>query len=129
GETKVNMVDLAKIQRRDKESIDDYICQFRLMKATCMTNIPEYKMVQMAAAGLNYDIRKRMFSQHLIDMSQLAESARQIEKLNAEKDRLKKSVKPPRRDDERYYRNDKERYPRKDKDHHVALVEEEEYDD
>ncbi|MCI01570.1 hypothetical protein A2U01_0022597, partial [Trifolium medium] len=86
-------------------------------------------MVQMAASGLNYDIRKRIFSQHLMDMSQLAESARQIEKLNAEKDKLKKSVKQPHTGSERYYRNDKERYPRKDKDHHIALVEEEEYDD
>ncbi|MCI17166.1 hypothetical protein A2U01_0038313, partial [Trifolium medium] len=56
-------------------------------------------------------------------------SSRQIEKLNAEKDRLKRSVKPPRKESERYYRNDKECYPRKDKDHHVALIEEEESDD
>jgi hypothetical protein len=39
-----------------------------------MTNIHEYEMVQMVAAGLNYDIQKRMFSQHLMDISQLAES-------------------------------------------------------
>ncbi|MCI66192.1 hypothetical protein A2U01_0087450, partial [Trifolium medium] len=64
-----------------------------------------------------------------MDMSQLAESARQIEKLDAEKDRLKKSVKIPRKDSERYYQNDKERYPRKEKDHHISLVEEEEDDD
>jgi hypothetical protein len=67
GETKVNVVDLAKIQIKDKESINDYISRFRLMKAKCMTNIPEYELVQMGAAGLNYDVQKRMCS--LMDMS------------------------------------------------------------
>jgi hypothetical protein len=38
----------------------------------------------------------------------IAESGRQIEKLNVEKDMLKKTVKQLRRDSEHYYQNDKE---------------------
>jgi hypothetical protein len=51
----------------------------------------------------------------------ITESGRQIEKLNVEKDMLKKTVKQLRRDSEHYYQNDKECkcYPRKDKDHHI----------
>jgi hypothetical protein len=62
GEIKVNVVDLTKIQIKDKESINDYISRFRLMKVRCMTKIPDYELIQMVITGLNYDVRKRMFN-------------------------------------------------------------------
>ena len=107
GETKASVMDLAKIQRFSNESIDNYISRFRQMKARCLTLIPEYELVQMAASGLNYAIRKKLVSQHLRDMSQLADRARQIEQLNIEKERLKKH----------------ERFPKKEKAPYVAVIE------
>lgn len=43
---KVNVIDLEKIQRKDDESLDDYISRFRLMKARSTTMIPEYELVR-----------------------------------------------------------------------------------
>lgn len=43
---KVNVIDLEKIQRKDDESLDDYINRFRLMKARSTTMIHEYELVR-----------------------------------------------------------------------------------
>jgi hypothetical protein len=58
------------------------------------------ELVKIVIAYLNYHIRKKMIRQHLKDMSQLADSARHIEKLNAKIDKLKKSEKHPRKEEE-----------------------------
>jgi len=44
----------------------------------------------MAAAGLEYSIRKKLDIQHLRDMAQLANRVRQVERLRAEKARTHK---------------------------------------
>ncbi|CAJ2638053.1 unnamed protein product [Trifolium pratense] len=51
----------------------------------CFTQVPEHELVEMAAGGLDYSIRKKLDTQYLRDMSQLADRVRQIERLKAEK--------------------------------------------
>lgn len=46
--------------------------------------ILEYELVQRVAKGLNYDIRKKLFSRQLTNMSQLVNNARVIKKSNIE---------------------------------------------
>ena len=45
----------------------------------------------MVAAGLDYSIRKKLINQQLRDMAQLADRVRQIEQLQSEKDKIRKS--------------------------------------
>src|ERR1044072_130131 len=47
----------------------------------------------MAAGGLEYSIRKKIDTQHLRDMAQLAGRVRQVERLKAEKFKFKKNFK------------------------------------
>lgn len=47
----------------------------------------------MAVGGLDYFIRKKLDTQYLRDMSQLADRVRQVERLKAKKARVKKSKK------------------------------------
>src|ERR1044072_8862457 len=47
----------------------------------------------MAAGGLEYSIRKKINTQYLRDMAQLADRIRQVERLKVEKFRFKKSLK------------------------------------
>ncbi|PNY08032.1 hypothetical protein L195_g004542 [Trifolium pratense] len=47
--------------------------------ARCFTQVPEHELVEMAAGGLDYSIRKKLDTQYLRDMSQLADRVRQIE--------------------------------------------------
>ncbi|PNX60166.1 hypothetical protein L195_g051787, partial [Trifolium pratense] len=58
--------------------------------ARCFTQVPEHELVEMAAGGLDYSIRKKLDTQYLRDMSQLADRVRQIERLKAEKARNSK---------------------------------------
>jgi len=60
---KVNVNDLAKIQIKDNESLDDYINIFRMVKARCKTVIPEYELIQMVVTWLNYVVRNSYFDQ------------------------------------------------------------------
>ena len=69
------------------ESIDDYLNSFRLLKARCFTSVPEHELVEMAAGGLDYSVRKKLDTQYLRDMAQLANRVRQVERLKAEKAR------------------------------------------
>jgi hypothetical protein len=67
------------------ESIDDYLNRFRLLKARCFTSVPVHELVKMAAGGLDYSVRKKLDTQYLRDMTQLADRVRQVERLKAEK--------------------------------------------
>ncbi|XP_058751796.1 uncharacterized protein LOC131624893 [Vicia villosa] len=70
--------------------------QFRLLKARCFTVVPKHELVEMAAGGLDYSIRKKLDTQYLQDMAQLAYRVRQVERLKAEKARANKSYKKER---------------------------------
>ncbi|CAI8582926.1 unnamed protein product [Vicia faba] len=58
--------------------------------------VPEYELVEMAAGGLDYSIRKKLDTQYLRDMAQLADRVRQVERLKAEKARVFKNSKKER---------------------------------
>ncbi|WJX18504.1 hypothetical protein P8452_08296 [Trifolium repens] len=87
GQTKISLKELASVKRKTQETVDDYLNRFRLLKARCFTSVPEHELVEMAAGGLDYSIRKKLDTQYLRDMSQLADRVRQIERLKAEKAR------------------------------------------
>jgi hypothetical protein len=82
--------ELASVRRRTHESIDDYLNRFRLLNARCFTSVPEHELVEMAASGLDYSVRKKLDTQYLRDMTQLANRVRQVERLKAEKARTNK---------------------------------------
>jgi len=46
-----------------------YLKIFRLLKARCFIQVPEHELVEMAAGGLDYFIRKKLDTQHLRDMA------------------------------------------------------------
>jgi len=83
GQTKISLKELASVRKKKPESIDDYLN--RLLKARCFTQVPEHKLVEMAARGLDYSIRKKLDTQHLRDMAQLTDRVRQVERLKVEK--------------------------------------------
>ncbi|PNX67173.1 hypothetical protein L195_g055483 [Trifolium pratense] len=90
GQTKISLKELASVKRKNQESVDDYLNRFCLLKARCFTQVPEHELVEMAAGGIDYSIRKKLDTQYLRDMSQLADRVRQIERLKAEKFRNSK---------------------------------------
>eukprot|EP00256_Glycine_max_P055100 XP_014622121.1 uncharacterized protein LOC102661556 [Glycine max] len=90
GQSKISLKELASVRRKALESIDDYLNRFRLLKARCFTQVPEHELVEMAAGGLDYSIRKKLDTQYLRDMAQLADRVRQLERLKAEKARNSK---------------------------------------
>ncbi|KAK2444904.1 hypothetical protein QL285_015894 [Trifolium repens] len=90
GQSKISLKELASVRRKTPESVDDYLNRFCLLKARCFTQVPEHELVEMAAGGLDYSIRKKLDTQHLRDMSQLADRVRQVERLKAEKARSSK---------------------------------------
>ncbi|PNX59109.1 hypothetical protein L195_g051249, partial [Trifolium pratense] len=92
GQSKISLKELASVRRKTPESIDDYLNRFRLLKARCFTQVPEHELVEMAAGGLDYSIRKKLDTQHLRDMAQLADRVRQVERLKAEKARSSKDL-------------------------------------
>lgn len=55
------------------------------MKARCFTQVPEHELVEMTTGSLDYSIRKKLDTQYLRDMVQLADRVRRIERLKAEK--------------------------------------------
>ncbi|XP_050889704.1 uncharacterized protein LOC127094992 [Lathyrus oleraceus] len=85
--------ELSSIKRRFAESIDDYLNRFRSLKARCFTQVPEHELVQMAAGGLEYSIRKKIDPTFVKSMSQLADRVRHLERLRLEKVRHNKSKK------------------------------------
>ncbi|XP_050915346.1 uncharacterized protein LOC127130366 [Lathyrus oleraceus] len=62
-----------------------------LLKAMCFTQVPEHELVEMAAGGLDYSIRKKLDTQYLRDMAQLADRVRQLERLKEENARANKN--------------------------------------
>ena len=60
GQPKINLKELASVRRRTIESIDDYLNKFKLLKARCFTQVPEHELVEIAAGGLDYSIRKKL---------------------------------------------------------------------
>ncbi|XP_050878292.1 uncharacterized protein LOC127082107 [Lathyrus oleraceus] len=96
GQTKISLKELASIKRKFTEPIDDYLNRSRLLKSRCFTIVPEHELVEMAAGGLDYSIRKKLDTQHLRDMAQLADRVRQVERLKSEKARANKNYKKER---------------------------------
>ncbi|XP_050877581.1 uncharacterized protein LOC127081360 [Lathyrus oleraceus] len=90
GQTKISLKELASIKRKFTEPIDDYLNRFRFLKARCFTQIPEHELVEMASEGLDYSIKKKLDTQYLRDMAQLADRVRQLERLKEEKARANK---------------------------------------
>ncbi|XP_050907571.1 uncharacterized protein LOC127120994 [Lathyrus oleraceus] len=90
GQTKISLKELASVRQKFTEPIDDYLNRFRLLKVRCFTQVPEHELVEMAAGGLNYSIRKKLDTQCLRDMAQLADRVRQVEHLKEEKARTNK---------------------------------------
>jgi len=60
GQCKISLKELASVRRRTHESIDNYLNRFRLLKARCFTVVPEHELVEMAAGGLDYSVRKKL---------------------------------------------------------------------
>ena len=90
GQSKISVKELVSAKRNSTESIDDYLKRFRLLKARCFTQVLEHELVEMAAGGLDDSIRKKLDTQHLRDMAQLANTVRHVERLKAEKARTRK---------------------------------------
>ena len=90
GQSKISLKELASVKKNSTESIDDYLNRFRLLKARCFTQVPEHELVKMVASGLDYSIKKKLDTQHLRDMAQLADRVRHVERLKAEKARTQK---------------------------------------
>ncbi|XP_050897581.1 uncharacterized protein LOC127104442 [Lathyrus oleraceus] len=91
GQLKISLKELAIVKRKFFEPIDNYLNRFHLLKARCFTQVPKHEMVEMAAGGLDYSIRKKLNTQYLRDMTQLADRVRQVEFLKAEKYRANKN--------------------------------------
>ncbi|XP_050916265.1 uncharacterized protein LOC127131380 [Lathyrus oleraceus] len=91
GQTKISLKELANIKQKFTEPIDDYLNRFRLLKARCFTQVPEHELVEMVVGGLDYSIRKKLDTQYLRDMAQLANRVRQLERSKEEKARANKS--------------------------------------
>lgn len=79
------------IKRKFSEPIYDYLNRFWLLKARCFTQVPEQELVEMVAGGLDYSIRKKLDTQYLRDMAQLADRVQQVKHLKDEKDRERKN--------------------------------------
>jgi len=73
GQSMISLKELASVRRKTTKSIDDYLNRFRLLKARCFTQVPEHELVKMAAGGLDYSIRKKLDTQYVRDMTQLAD--------------------------------------------------------
>ncbi|XP_050897134.1 uncharacterized protein LOC127103950 [Lathyrus oleraceus] len=91
GQSKISLKELAIVKRKFSERIDDYLNRFCLLKAICFTQVLEHELVEMAAGGLDYFIRKKLDTQYLRDMAQLVDRVRQVERLKAVKDRENKN--------------------------------------
>lgn len=79
------MKELSSVKQKFVESIDDYLNRFRVLKIRSFTQVPEHELVEMAARGLDYSIRKKLDIQYLRDMAQLADKVRQVERLKVKK--------------------------------------------
>jgi len=87
GQSKISLKELASVRCKTSEPINDYLNRFGLLKARCFTQVPEHDLIEMVVGGLDYYIRKKLDTQYLRDMAQLADRVRQVERLKAEKTR------------------------------------------
>ncbi|XP_058784282.1 uncharacterized protein LOC131659057 [Vicia villosa] len=76
GQTKISLKELTNIKRKFTEPIDDYLNRFSFLKAKCFTVVHEHELVEMATGGLDYSIRKKLDTQYLRNMAQLADRER-----------------------------------------------------
>lgn len=76
GQSKISLRELASVGRQTIESIEDYLNSFRLLKERCFTQVSEHELLEMAAGGLDISIRKKLDTQYLRDMAQLADIVR-----------------------------------------------------
>jgi len=90
GQSNISLKELASVKRNSTEFIDDYLNRFRLLKTRCFTQVPEHELVEVAAGGLDYSISKKLDTQHLRDMAQLADRVWHVKRLKAEKARTQK---------------------------------------
>jgi len=93
GQCKISLKELASVRRRTHESIDDYLNRFRLLKARYFIVVPEHELVEMAVGGLDYSVQKKLDTQYLRDMTQLADKVRQVERMKAKKARTTRHIK------------------------------------
>lgn len=93
GQSKISLKELSSMKRKFTESIDDYLTQLCLLKTRCFTQVPEHELVEMAAGGLYYSIRKKLDMQYLKDITKLVDSVRHVKKLKSEKARANKTKK------------------------------------
>ncbi|XP_050915742.1 uncharacterized protein LOC127130822 [Lathyrus oleraceus] len=85
GQSKISLKELASVKRKVVKLVDYYLNRFRLLKARRFTQVPEHELVKMTAGGLDYSIKKKLDTQYLRDMAQLADGVRCIERSKAEK--------------------------------------------
>jgi len=90
GQSKISLKELESVRRQSTDSVEDYLNRFRLLKTRCFTQVPEHELVEMATGGIDYSIRKKLDTQYLRDMAQLADRVRQVERLKAEKAKIHK---------------------------------------
>lgn len=63
------------------------------MKSWCFTQVHQHELVELDAIGLDYSIRKKLDTQYLREMAQLARRVREVEHLKAKKARSNKYYK------------------------------------
>ena len=68
--------------------MEDYLNRFKVLKSRCFNRTLEQQLVEMAAKGLDYSIRKKFDPQSITDISQLADKVRYVEHLKTEKARV-----------------------------------------
>lgn len=88
GQLKISLKELVSVKRKTVKSVDQYLNRFRLLKAKCFTQVPEHELVKIGAGGVDCSIRKKLDTQYLRDMVQLAYKVRYIERLKAEKTKI-----------------------------------------
>lgn len=71
GQSKISLKELANVRQKLPESIDDYLNRFSFLEKIYFLQVPEHELVEMAAAGLDCSIRKKLDTQYLMDMAQL----------------------------------------------------------
>lgn len=81
---------MTNIKHKVPEFICDYLNRFRLLKERRFTQVFEHELVEMDAGSLDYSIKKKLDTQYIRDMAQLAGRVRQFEELKAEKARKNK---------------------------------------
>lgn len=60
GKCMISLKELASVKRKVAESIKDYLNRFRTLKTRFFTQVSEHELVELAAGGLDYSIRKKL---------------------------------------------------------------------